>query len=78
MTKKDWLTLLGFFLFLFGFLSIILMSIGLEFAFLTWLDAAGGLIGFLLRVLMIVVGLVMVVALRSDFSGEGEDLHGRL
>jgi hypothetical protein len=68
--KKGLYSLLGFVLFVLGFLALVLQMVGVQIAFLTWLDAWGGGIGLLLRVLMIVAGLVIVIITRS-----GEQQH---
>lgn len=68
--KKGLYSLLGFVFFVLGFLALVLQMVGVQIAFLTWLDAWGGGIGLLLRVLMIVAGLVIVIITRS-----GEQQH---
>ena len=68
--RKGWLTLIGFLLFFFGTLSLVLSLVGAKLIFLTWLETFGPLIGFLMKILMIVGGIVMVMLVRSDFKGE--------
>ena len=66
--KKDLLTLLGFLLFVFGFLAIILSIVGVNLAFLVWMTKFGQLTAFLLKILMIVGGVIIVVLARTDWE----------
>lgn len=53
-------TLAGFLLTGLGFVAIVLSLVGVQLAFLTWIDSPGRLIGFLIRILMIIVGIVII------------------
>ncbi len=64
--RKGLMTLLGFVLFFTGFLSIILGMIGVQFSFLTWLDYWGRGLGFLIRLIMILTGIVIIILDQSD------------
>ena len=68
--KKTIATLVGFLLFLFGFLSLVLSMIGLQLAFLAWLDLAGPLVGFLARLVMILAGVILVMLAQTDWAKE--------
>lgn len=68
--NKGTYSLLGFGLFVLGFLALVLSIVGVQLAFLTWIDSWGGLVGFVIRVLMIIVGIGIIVVTRS-----GEQLH---
>lgn len=71
MTKnKGLFTLIGFLLFLYGMLALVLSLIGAKLSFLTWIDSNGALLGFVIRILMVLVGIVLVYIARTDFSGE--------
>lgn len=67
--SSGYLTLAGFLLFLIGFSALVLMIVGVQFAFLTWIDAGGRLLGLLIRILMIIAGVVLVVYDRTDWEG---------
>ena len=69
--NKSILTLIGFLLFLFGSLALVLSLVGIQLTMLTWIDAPGPLFGFIVRLAMIIVGITMVAVVRSDFEGEG-------
>ncbi len=66
--KKGLLTLLGFVLFMLGFSALVLSLVGVQFAFLTWLDAPGRLFGFVARLVMIILGIVVVVLANTDWE----------
>jgi hypothetical protein len=59
-------SVIGFILFVLGFLALVLQMVGVQIAFLTWLDSWGGGTGLFLRILMIIVGLVIVIVTRSN------------
>lgn len=69
--KKTIFTAVGFLLFILGTLALVLSFIGAQIAFLQFIDAPGQLFGFVIRLLMIFVGVIMIVLARSDFEGEG-------
>jgi uncharacterized metal-binding protein len=71
MTKnKTRYLIAGFFLFLLGFLAIVLQFVGLQLTFLVWLDAAGNLFGFVLRLLMVIAGIVLAAWASIDTEKE--------
>lgn len=65
---KGVLTLTGFVFFVLGFAALSLMVVGVQFSFLTWLDAPGKLFGFVARLLMIIVGIILVVLDNTSFK----------
>jgi len=58
--KKAVFSILGFVLFLMGFLSLILSLVGVQFTYMRWLDFNGRGLGFLLRIVMIIVGMIII------------------
>ena len=62
--------MLGFALLTFGFLSIVLSMIGLQLSFLTWLDNSSRLIGFVIRIGMVLVGIIMMALATTDWERE--------
>ena len=58
--KKTVMGVIGFVLFLLGFLSLILSLVGVQFTYMRWLDFNGRGLGFLLRIIMIIVGIVII------------------
>ena len=73
MKNKGIMTLLGYLLFALGMLSIILSIVGVKLAFLAWIDNWGGLIGFLIKLSMLVVGMIIMFVARADWSDELEE-----
>jgi hypothetical protein len=47
--------------------------VGLNLAFLTWIDAPGPLFGFVIRLIMIVTGIVIIYLAQTNFAGEEEE-----
>lgn len=70
--KALWTTL-GFFLIITGFLALALSMVGIQLAMLTWLDALGGMIGFIVKILMVIGGFVMVYLSQTDLTNLDEE-----
>ena len=51
--------IIGFSLFVFGVLSLILSLVGLRLSFLKFIDAGGPLLGFVIRMAIISAGLII-------------------
>lgn len=68
--NKGLLTLVGFLLAGLGFLALVLSLVGVKLSFLLWIDKPGPLFGFVMRLLMILVGFVLVYLAQTDFKGE--------
>ncbi len=66
---KTFFTSLGFILFITGMLSLVLMVVGIQFSFLSWIDAAGRGIGLIIRLAMVMAGVIMVVLAKGNFRG---------
>lgn len=71
--KRALILSIGFFLFISGFLSLMLMMTGLHLSYLGFLDFFGRGFGFLLRLLMIIGGIVMIYLLNIDNEEEFDD-----
>lgn len=61
---------IGFGLFIIGFLALFLMLVGVQLSYLTWIDAGGKLVGFLIRMGMILGGLIIVYLTQTDWRKE--------
>jgi len=72
MSKGLW-TFFGFILFMVGFLALILSLVGVQLAFLTWIDSPSRLFGFVVRLMMILSGAVIIVIARGRWTEEGEE-----
>jgi hypothetical protein len=72
--SKSLATIIGFLFFIIGGLALVLSLIGVQLSYLTWIDSFGSLLGFLIRLLMILGGIVLVVLTRTDWR-EDEELE---
>lgn len=68
-TNKNWLTVLGFLLAGTGLFALILSFIGIQLSFLAWIDYPGKLFGFVTRLLMIMVGIILIYLTQTKFEG---------
>lgn len=68
--NAEWLSLVGFVLVTFGVGALALSLVGLRFSFLTWLDAGGHFLGFIIKMAMVVFGFLLVYVAKSNFKGE--------
>ncbi len=68
--NKGLLTLVGFLLAGIGFLALVLSVVGAKLSFLLWIDSAGALLGFVARLLMILIGIIIIYLAQTDFKGE--------
>jgi len=64
------LTVLGIVLTIIGFLALVLSLVGIKLSFLVFIDSKGPLLGFVIRLLMIVFGLVIVTLAQTDWGKE--------
>lgn len=71
MKKTIWVTT-GFILFTIGFTALILSLVGIKLSYLTWIDASSALVGFMIRILMIVGGVVIVYLSVTDWRNQEE------
>ena len=67
MTAKSIYAIIGFLLIIVGMLALVLMMVGVQLSFLTWIDAPGRLAGFVIRLLMIITGFVIVTLSQTDW-----------
>jgi len=65
--------ILGFLLFITGMLSVILILIGANLSYLTWIDKPGSPRGIIIRMLMIGGGLMMSYLALNPIKDEDED-----
>ena len=63
--KSGLFTLAGFLLLALGLLSIILSMVGVQFAFMSWMNTFGAGVAFVFKLLMIVFGIVMMYLARG-------------
>lgn len=68
MQKNGWITLIGFLMFMLGFLSIVLSIVGVQFQFMMWMDIWGRGWGFLGRLILMMSGILIVISDRMKDS----------
>lgn len=56
-----------------GFLALALSMVGIQLALLAWMDALGGLFGFILKLLMVLGGFVIVYLSQTDLTNLDEE-----
>lgn len=69
MNSKNILTIVGFLMAGIGILSLILSMMGVQITFMVWLDGFGKMVGFVLRLLLILGGSILIYVTRTDFEG---------
>ena len=70
--KKGLFTLIGFLLFIIGGTALVLSLVGVKLSFLLWIDAAGGLLGFIIRIVMMIGGIVIAVLSTGNWQEDDE------
>jgi len=64
--KKSYLSLIGFALFFFGFMSLILSLVQLKIGFLAFIDAPGRTFGLVVKLLMVFGGMIILYLSKMD------------
>lgn len=72
MSKKGLYAIIGFSLFIVGFLALFLMLVGVQLSYLTWIDAPGRLVGFLIRLGMILSGAIIIYLSQTNWREEAD------
>ncbi|MCB0666871.1 MAG: hypothetical protein KDC80_13645 [Saprospiraceae bacterium] len=72
VTRKDIVTTVAFLLFLTGFTSLTLSLVGIRWSFLAWIDDISTLLGFLVKIGMILLSIILLVVINSANSDEEE------
>lgn len=67
--------IIGFSLFVIGMMSLVFSMVGIQFSFLTWIDAAGKTLGLLVKLLMTIAGVVITFLAQTDWKKEREELE---
>jgi hypothetical protein len=68
MYRATILLIVGFLVFLAGFISLVLMLVGLQLSYLVFIDTWGRSVGLVIRLLMIFGGVVLVYLMRNKFQ----------
>ena len=68
--NKSIVTIIGFLLFLTGSVALILTLVGLRLTFLAPIEALGGGLAFIIKIIMILAGIVIVYIAKSPSGNE--------
>ncbi len=77
MKNKGYFTLLGFLLFIVGISAIVLQVVGVQWAFLSFLERIDRLFAFVVKVLMVMAGIIIIVLARTDWEREKQESSER-
>lgn len=66
--RKGLWSIIGFVMLGLGLMSLIFSMVGMQFAFMQWMDAGGRMGGFLLRLLMIIAGIIILYFANTNFD----------
>ena len=73
MKNKGYWLLLGYALFVFGITAIILQLVGVQWAFLHVIELGGRLLGFVIKILMMIAGVMIIVLANTDWERERKE-----
>ncbi len=73
MKNKGLWLLLGYAMMTFGLTALIMQAVGTHWVFLAPLEWGGGLLAFVLKILMTMAGVLIVVFARTDWEKEYKD-----
>ncbi len=69
---KGGLSLIGFFMFLTGFVGLVVSLVGIRLTILSFIDRFDPLLGLLVKLALIVLGLVLFIVSRTDWKKENQ------
>ena len=58
--NKGYITIIGYLLFLAGFMSILLSMVGLQLTFLSWIQSFGTEVSIIIKLVMLFGGLIIM------------------
>lgn len=70
MKNKSLLLLFGYLLLSLGITSMAMELVGTHWYFLAWLERAGRLFAFVVKILMVMAGVLCIVFARTDWERE--------
>lgn len=76
MKNKGLWLLFGYTLLTVGVTAMVMQVVGVHWVFLAWLEWAGRLFAFVVKVLMIMAGILVIVFARTDWEQEKKDSGG--
>lgn len=73
MKNKGYWLLLGYTLFTLGLTALIMQMVGVQWAFLRFIELGGRLLGFLVKILMVLAGVWLITMANTDWKREREE-----
>lgn len=73
MKNKNSILFLGYLLFSLGITSVVMELVGTHWYFLAWLEHLGRLGAFVVKILMVIVGVLLIVFGRTNWEREREE-----
>lgn len=73
MKNKGLLILLGYILLTLGITSVVMELVGTHWYFMAWIEKAGRLSAFIIKILMVMVGILLIVFSRTDWERERQE-----
>ncbi len=73
MKNKGYWLLLGYTLFTLGLTAIIMQMVGVQWAFLSFIELGGRLLGFLVKIFMVLAGVWLITIAHTDWKREREE-----
>jgi uncharacterized Tic20 family protein len=71
--NKALITTIGFLFFILGASGVVLSLVSVKLSILVWMDIFGGLIGFILKLIMLILGIALTVLANTKWWAEDEE-----
>jgi hypothetical protein len=72
---KGFYSLIGFLMFITGFIALSLSMVGIKLRILSFLDSISPLFGFVSKIVLVIAGIVIVILARTDWEKENQEPH---
>jgi uncharacterized Tic20 family protein len=71
--NKALITTIGFLFFILGASGVVLSLVSVKLSILAWMDSFGDLIGFILKLIMLILGIALAVLANTKWWMEDEE-----
>jgi len=76
MKNKGYWLLLGYVLFTLGLTALIMQMVGVQWAFLSFLEWGGRLLAFVAKIVMVLAGVLIITIANTDWERERRESSG--
>lgn len=76
MKNKGYWLLLGYVLFTLGLTALIMQMVGVQWAFLSFLEWGGRLLAFVAKIIMVLAGVLIITIANTDWERERKESSG--